>query len=64
MVSSKMLIAILGIAVFLVAGGGSLVKPAFAQARADLSSVRTGISESVKNIRTKTQDGMNGDSVG
>ena len=64
MVSSKMIIAILGIAVFLVAGGGSLLKPAFAQARADVSSLRTGISESVKNIRTKTKDGMNGDSVG
>jgi len=64
MVSSKMIIAILGIAVFLVAGGGSLLKPAFAQAKADLSSVRTGVSESVKNIRQKTKDGMNGDSVG
>ncbi len=64
MVSSKMIIAILGIAVFLVAGGGSLIKPAFAQARADVSSLRTGISESVKIIRQKTDNGMNGDSVG
>jgi len=64
MVSPTMILALLGIAVFLVAGGGSLIKPAFAQARQDITSFRVGISETVRNIRTKTQDGMNGEAVG
>ncbi len=64
MVSGKVLIAILGITAFILAGGGSLIRPAFAQAQEDFSSVRTTLTEQVKNIRNKTNAGKTGESVG
>jgi len=64
MVTPTTILIVLSIAVFLVAGGGSLIRPAFAQAREDLSSIRSGVSQTVQDIRNKTASGMSGDSVG
>jgi len=64
MVTPTQILIVLSIAVFLVAGGGSLIKPAFAQAREDLSSIRTGVSQTVQDIRNKTEAGKTGESVG
>jgi len=64
MVSAKIILALLSVAVFFVAGGGSLIRPAFAQARTDFESIRGGLTEQVKNIRAKTKAGEAGDSVG
>jgi len=64
MVEAKTILILLGIAVFLVAGGGSLVRPAFAQAKEDFTTVKGGISQTVKDIRNKTKAGESGESVG
>lgn len=64
MVSSKIIFVLLAIGAFVLAGGGSLVRPALAQVREDVSSSRTFLTEQVKNIRNKTRAGEAGDSVG
>jgi len=64
MVSSRTILIVLSIAVFLVAGGGSLLRPAFAQAKEDISSLRSGVSQTVQDIRNKTEAGKTGESVG
>ena len=64
MVSATTIIALLGIAIFLLAGGGSLIRPALAQAQIDFQLVKGGLTEQVKNIRAKTEAGASGESVG
>jgi len=64
MVSATTIIALLAVGAFVLAGGASLVKPAFAQAQVDFQLLKGGITEQVKNIRTKTQAGASGESVG
>ena len=61
MVSAQNLLIIGGIILFLVAGGGSLIAPAFAQAKSDIGKIRGGVSENVKNIKLSLQ--KNGNSM-
>jgi len=56
LVSAQTLLIISGIVLFLVAGGGSLIRPALAQGREDISKLRTEITQLSK--RTE-QDKMN-----
>jgi len=64
MVSGSTIFAILAVGAFILAGGGALIKPAFAQAKTDFQTIRTGVTEQVKNIRAKTEAGASGESVG
>jgi len=64
MVSAKIILVVLAIGAFLVAGGGTLLRPAFATAQQDFLSLKTGVTQAVKDIRSKTQAGESGESVG
>jgi len=64
MVSGSTIFAILAIGAFVLAGGVSLIKPALAQAQTDFQTIKTGVTEQVKNIRAKTEAGASGESVG
>ena len=52
------------IILFFFAGGFSLFRPAFAQAKEDFTLIKGGVTEQVKNIRNKTNAGANGETVG
>lgn len=64
MVTAKTILIVLAIGAFFFAGGSNLVRPAFAQAKTDIGDLATGVSETVQNIRNKTEAGMNGEAVG
>jgi len=51
LVSAQTILIIGGIVLFLVAGGGSLVRPALEQGRKDLSQIKGSVTEQVKNIK-------------
>lgn len=51
MVSAQTILIISGLALFLVAGGGALVSPAFAQVKSDFGNIKGGVTEQVKSIK-------------
>jgi len=60
MVSAKTIVIVLGLALFFVAGGGSLLRPAFATAKEDITSLTSGVREQIQNIKAKTEAGRTG----
>jgi len=51
MVSISTLLLLSGLALFLVAGGGSLVAPALDQVREDITKAKGTVTEQVANIK-------------
>ena len=51
MVSATNVLILLSIGAFLVAGGGSLIAPAFAQGKKDFGSIKGGLTDQVKSIK-------------
>ena len=61
MVSLTAIILIGGVALFLIAGGGSLISPALGQARTDLDKAKGFTTDQVANIKatlTRNKDNM------
>ncbi len=55
MVEAKTVIALVAIALFFIAGGGALIRPALATAQKDFGEIKTGATQQVQSIKSTLQ---------